>query len=446
MTTHPSTVERRKTVCRALANVLQKTPLAEEFDPKAFYMLLSTNFAVLDRDEGFDLGPLWTTLGGPGDLRQAGLFLAFDDRLRQLNLTSILPPEVAEMDEETRQRAVSQAFSREAGDAEVDTLASDEYLFDTGEMPELSPDELRPLISDELKREIISAVVRGIKRSAVGVRIDGGQLAYRIDESFDELCDGKSIDVGPILDSLRDFQPDVGDLYVALVRIHRRLTELRIDLRAPDLGVDAETGARLVEAADTEEKAALRMATAAAPATRTSAPAEAPPPPPPTERTETHRDLQLRRYGLKGMSAARWRLVRWVVMTTLLVTALGAAWALRPNRILDFKSYPMPLRTAKLKSGLFVAQLDDARWYRMPFGDRSVAVRRMEARLRDEGRLIDATILDARKRVVIRALGSELRASRQAMESPDGVTPPKPGPYREPSDMARELESAENRP
>ncbi|MEL6189789.1 MAG: hypothetical protein AAFU79_34635, partial [Myxococcota bacterium] len=104
MTTHPTAVERRKTVCRALANVLQKSPLADEFDPKAFYMLLSTNFAVLDREEGFDLGPLWTTLGGPGDLRQAGLFLAFDERLRQLSLTTILPSEIAEMDEDTRLR------------------------------------------------------------------------------------------------------------------------------------------------------------------------------------------------------------------------------------------------------------------------------------------------------------------------------------------------------
>ena len=252
MTQDLTPFERRKMVCRALANVLRKTSLEAEIDSKAFYMMLRTNFAVLDGAEGIDLNPIWVTLGGPGNLPRTGLMLAFERRIAQLGFDVVLPQEILSMDPEARARALQSAYG-EGREVSADLIPVDEEAFDTSEMPELSPAELRPMMSVELRREIIQAVVRALKKSQIGHQIDGSQLAYRMDQSFDDLCDGRAIDVASILQRLEPFDPDAEDMYVALARMERRLAELGIQLRAPDLGIDPKRGATLISNADTAE-------------------------------------------------------------------------------------------------------------------------------------------------------------------------------------------------
>lgn len=439
---------RRKTVCRALASTMAESHLSDVFDPKAFYMLLSTNFAVLDRGEAIDLAPLWGSLSqqlGSEDRRLAGVFLGLEQALAQLDLRTILPGPVGGLDEAARHEALRAAFPVSSDEAVVQAVPAEDLLFDTGEMPELSVEDLRPVVSDDLKREVTNIVVQCLKGTEMGPRLDGAQLAYLVDDRFMSLCDGQTFDLGPILEGLDDLNPQNESLYVGLVRMHRRLSALNIELRAPDLGIDPETGAQLVAAADAAEKADRRKALGAQP-TR-ERPADPPPETTTTElpKGENKKERELRRYGLLGISSKRWRNIRLTVFTLLIVVLGAGGWIFRPSRPLDPKSFPLPLQAAKLKEGIFVGVLDETRWYKMTKKLREQSVVKMQTSLQNQGISSYASIVDSKKRVVIRGRrAGQLQASRFALESPDGVMQPPPGKPRDPAEVARELKKSPN--
>ena len=59
MTEMPS----KKAVCQGLTKVLKRSPLKDSVDPKAFFMMLTTNYQVLCHGGGFDLKPIWDAIG-----------------------------------------------------------------------------------------------------------------------------------------------------------------------------------------------------------------------------------------------------------------------------------------------------------------------------------------------------------------------------------------------
>lgn len=421
---------RRKTVCRALTNVLHRSVLANRIDPKAFYMLLSTNFAVLYRDETFDLAPLWDSLAAKlGDeTRLYGLFLGFNDCLRQLNLRAHLPTHVAQLDESRRHSALDQAFT----DGPVEAVVENLLDIDTGELPTLETHALLPVVSDEQRRDITRAVVQSLKSSAAGPGIDGAQLAFGIDQHFRDLCDGRTFNLEPILDGLREASGfSDAQVFVGVGRMQKRLAELGVALRVPPLNVSEEDGKRLEKEAEAVERAERRRATTGPSRTPT-------PPPAPIDSSDlstqrgTKREQRLRRYGLLGISSRRWQSIRLAVVSILLLTSASIAWLSRPNRVLDPKDYPIPLQRADLKAGAFLGILDDRKWYQIPTELRSERIELMESKLRAKGLQADAQIFDQRSRLVIRARSTgQMRGSRFVLLSPDGVQPPPPGAPRE---------------
>jgi hypothetical protein len=52
--------DAKKAVCKAFTSVVKSSSLS--LDPKSFFMMLNTNFAVLVRDRRMDLGPLWDAM------------------------------------------------------------------------------------------------------------------------------------------------------------------------------------------------------------------------------------------------------------------------------------------------------------------------------------------------------------------------------------------------
>ena len=451
----PSPVtEQRKRICKTLTHVLQQSELNGAIDAKALYMLLSSNFAVLARGDGLDLTPLWGSLQGTvgDDPRLVGLFLGFEHSLYRLGLSCKMPPTLTGMTPENRDNALARAFSGDADEAIIESLTSVEGSVSTGEMPVLETHDLRPLVDEEQKRAIVGVVVHHLRTSAVGERIDGGQLAYRIDQFFSELCDGRTFNLAPVLESLRK-TPGFPEAAAArdLPAMAAELREMGVRLEAPgiDLETQDEEGHRTrsrwspAQAEPTVQPEREDPRATVRPEREEPRPADRPEPEPKSPEPGrsgpgTRRERDLRRYHLLGISPQRWRLVRLSGMALALVAALTYAWLTRPERDLDPSKYPLPLTAAGLKAGTFVATLDDGAWYALSLEERPDRVAAMEQVLRAEGHASEARIVDGQGRLVIMARpNGSLRASRYVLESPDGVRPPPPGEARRPGDVAK---------
>ena len=69
--------ETKKAVCRAFTKIV-KTSRLESIDPKAFFMMMNTNFAMLHREGQLDLAPLWEALAqSHPEHMLRGIFLKF---------------------------------------------------------------------------------------------------------------------------------------------------------------------------------------------------------------------------------------------------------------------------------------------------------------------------------------------------------------------------------
>ena len=433
--------EHRKKVCRALTNVLVESKLGERFNPQAFYMLLSSNFAVLSRPEGIDLTPIWGSLYAQvgNDSRLPGLFLAFQNHLASLGINAIVPPQLATIASQDRSRAVSAAFSIPGTpeEAVVEEIPVADLRFETGEMPILDPSELLPLVpqslSSENRREVTLCIIQNLRKAPFGPRLDASQLAFRLDKYFDQICDGQTLDLTPLLESLQSIEGfSFRDVYPSLVAIEQRIAEFRLGLRVPDLGISAEEGAKLVAEAEDREKAAQTRPSPIVPR-GTPPPPESGKKPPSTLR----RDRVLRHYGLLGLSSKQWQVIRVV----LLLGSLGAlavfGWLTRPNRPLRADEYALPLTSAGVRAGIFVGTLNDRLWYSLKESERTVVLSQFEEQIKSTSVGGNARVIDRHGRVVIKATANgTLVPSKFVLKSPDGVQPPTPGKARNPREFA----------
>lgn len=431
----------KRAICRALTTVVGRSALKEQVDPKSFHMTLVTSFAVLQSGNGLDLRPLWPTLAQVApmdDPRLAGIFLGFAHTLRgRFGIPTILPEPVEALPDAEKQRALDTAFTTAAVEAVVESVDESET---TDEMlVSLGSQDLVPVVADDLRRELVNTVTQSLKASPAGPLIDGAQLAYVLDSKFLELFDGKSLDLGPIVEALRTIDGYTDQAgYVGFVFIHRRLSERGLQLLLPELDVDPVEGQRLVAEAEAKAKAERRRHSnretspvAPSPRSESGTNDQA------SARTATpeggsKKERDLRRYNLLGLSSARWRLIRMSIAAVVLLSGLVFAWVTRPNRPLDAEGWGIELTKAEIYEGRFVGVLDEKHWYEHPIQLRPRRVERLTEALKERGVLNGARIVNARGDLVIREKAGHMNAARVVLESPDGITPPPPGPAIDP--------------
>lgn len=329
-----STEDRKKALVRGLSGLLRVSPVSADVDPKNFFMLVNSNYAILVNEDRLDLGPLWDALAaraGQEDL--TALFLKFEEKSRQLGFQVVLPPAVDSLDAGARAASLEH-FERTQGGTPL---------------PQLEPVFQQ---TGDLHRRVLRSVVHGFRASPVGQKIDSSQLNYFIGERLPELFDGKTFDAQPVVEALREQGIEDPDIYVGVALAQERLATLDVVLPEPVLNVSQDLKADLLRRAQSQDVPAA--------------------PPPPRERekpakTEEHRKTkaeQLRSMGLGGTKKGNSRVLRLSIMGVLLAGAVVASYLSRPNRSLTVSPYEgtLPLKSAQLVDGAFVGTLDVSAW------------------------------------------------------------------------------------
>jgi hypothetical protein len=416
----------KRTVCRALTGVLRQSPLAAEIDPKSFYMMLSSNFALLFQHGTLDLDPVWQALAtGRPTHPLYGLFLRFEEEGRSLGFQVRQPQPVLTLTQEQRMEFLG--LARVQG-AATEVLAhaeeDEEYRTDPNAVAiplSLGTGDVKPFIPDELRRQVVHAVVQSLKVAPVGQMLDAAQLAFLVDSNFDQLCDGINFDFAPIHGGLRQLEGvKDSDLFVGVARLEQALGQLNLALKPIHLDVEPALAQRLLEDLEAKERAAA--AAAATEVVHRARGGERPPPPAPTPAPTTPlevpkggdaRERRLRKWGLLGMSPRAAKVVRLVALTVVLGAAGATAFFLRPNRGLDPSDYAgtLPIKTAELRDGVFQAVVDDTKWWSLDRATRAQRLEAFEKILRAQGRIPNAQIRDTRGRLVVTGVGGRKLAS-----------------------------------
>lgn len=393
--------ELKKQVCRTLTNVLKASSLREQIDPKAFFLMVNSNFALLFQGGKLDLSPIYDALlpqHGP-DLLD-GFFVQLAEAATNLGLEVGLPRQLAALTIEERQSA-QQRFS-----LTVDGDLSRSEISASGLTPLpalLADDALKPLISEELRRSVVQATVNAIKSAPVGKRVDSAQLAFLIDSNFDQLCDGETFDFQPILDGLRGLGAiEDTEIYVAVVRLRSSLQELKLQLSEVKLAVDDTLGARLLaDAKRAEARAAAEAYTVAT--TKTSSIDL----PKPEEKRAANKEERLREMGLGKEDSKLGRRIRIAVWVILLAGLGTLAFFTRANRPMDEQALGtvIPLKRAELRDGALQVIIDDSGWYKLSTKERAEKLEAFEALLNSKDLIDDMQARDAKGRLVIAARG-----------------------------------------
>ncbi|MBK6686764.1 MAG: hypothetical protein IPG45_20025 [Deltaproteobacteria bacterium] len=418
--------ELKKQVCRTLTNVLKASSLREQIDPKAFFLMVNSNFALLFHTGKLDLSPIYDALlpqHGP-DLLD-GFFVQLAEAATNLGLEVGLPRQLAAQTIEERQ-AAQQRFSMT-----VDGDLSRSEISSSGLTPLpalLADDALKPLISDELRRNVVQATVNAIKGAPVGKRVDSAQLAFLIDSNFDQLCDGETFDFQPILDGLRGLGAiDDSEIYVAVVKLRSSLQELKLQLSEVKLSVDDTLGARLV--ADAKRAEARTSAEAYTVATTKTSSIDLPKP---EEKRAANKEERLRDLGLGKGNSRTFRLIRMGLMAAVLVVTAVVAFLTRDNRPLDAADLggAIPLRSAELRDGALLLVVDDSQWYSLPSKERHAKLEALEAILNSKGLTNDMQGRDSKGRLIITAKGPGALSGAVffMFGNADGTVPP--GAYK----------------
>ena len=425
----PDPAEQKRAICKALTRVVRNGPLASTLDPKAFFMMLNANYAVLYRDEHFDLNPLWEALSAQHSTTQlTGLFIRFAETLQKRGLHVVLPPQVSDLTLE-QQRMHLDAFETSSQtidtDVEAETMPLTDELFEAepsaeGPAPllQLSTGDLKPVVEPDadLKREIVQAVITSVKAAPIGERVDSSQLAYLIDSNFDSLYRNSTFDLDPILQGLRDLGNVFDrDLFLAPALLKEALRPHNIAVRHQRLDVSEAEARQLIEQ---HYKAIAQAKREQQYALTHTADTQAPPAEPTSSvnlpRAEA-RKTQLRTMGLGRSSGRVAQRVRIGLMLVVLVGIAAPAYLLRPSRQLSTSPYAtsVPLKSAQLNSGVFVGILDEAKWWALPLDQRKARMRVFEAEIARQGFAPDCQVFDEKRRLLVTSVGSgKLRGAR----------------------------------
>ncbi len=410
--------DTKRALCRALTQVLSNSTLRVTIDPKSFFMMLSTNYPVLYRSGRFDLGPVWDALVAQSPSEELyGLFLGFQRAGASLGISVALPPAVAALSLEQQQSRLDRFYGTHDS-AEVE-LSYDGLMSEADRRaPTLGTGDLKPFVPEDLRRTVIQGVTSAIKNSPIGSKLESAQLAYLVDQNFDDLCDGQTFQFQPILDGLRQLPGfKDADVLPGIVRLEAFLRDQRLVLQPLDLKIDPIEKARLLEDQAKVEKAAREAA--AAPPLRipnSNTGGGTPPRPLPAQEPpgqESARERRLRKWGLHRIQSRTWRIIRLSVLMAMLLGGLGFAWFTRPNRELDVDTFQgtVPLKQVALVDGTFSGVLDDARWWTLSIKERDARYKAFEQILQRKGWVPNAQVRDTQNRLVITTSGPRLKGA-----------------------------------
>lgn len=401
----------RKTTCRGLTGVLKRSPVANDVDPKSFFMMLNSNFAVLARENGIDLGPVFEALRANAEEEDlATLFLQFEEKGQQLGIHMILPPPVAALSPERRAFLLQAASER----ASSSPSTGPEAPAETPKTEESSAEGL-----SEKQRIVVNAVVRGFKDvDGVSSIVPPGQLNYFLGGHLEEMlsAETKTLELALLVDALRQAGASDADIYVGWAFTQENLTPLGIQAPEPALELDEASKAKLVEQAKELRRAQARTQSITKPRDGSQAnqgrAAPAAGPPVAEDDKKTLGELGL---GRAEDNPRRRRVIRAGLLIGVAAISGTLGYVFRPDRPLSTSAYQgtVPLSEARLEGGAFQGVIDDTAWAELTPKDRKERFDAFAQLLQRQGRVPGAQVRDGSGRLLIAASGAKLRASPQ---------------------------------
>jgi hypothetical protein len=379
--------DRKKATCKGLTNVLKASRLSETIDPKAFYMMLNTNYSVLAQADGLDLGPLFEALkSGTSEEDLTPLFLAFEEKSRELGVPVKLPPTVALVPADQREAMLTTFWSESEGEPEI-TYSG---------------------LGDDLPRRVVQSLVQGLRASPVGQQVDGSKLVYWLDGNIGQFFDGQVLNATSLVGVLRESGVSDDDLFVGLHFAREKLKALDVTLPEPPLSVPEERKPELIQEA--------KRRRAPSPRPRPTSAVKEP--------TKTEQETQARLedlgLGVERTDPKRRTRTRLVVLMVVAVLLGVTAFLFRPDRPLSTSAYRsnVPLVEAELKRGAFAGVLDVEAWRKVPPQEREDRVQAFATTIRSQGLLKDLQVRTPEGELVVVTTGGKIKMSPKYLRSP----------------------------
>jgi hypothetical protein len=388
--------ETKKAVCKAFTAVVKSSELA--IDPKSFFMMLATSYAILCRDRRMDLGPLWDAMAGDHPKEQLyGVFLMFRLRAMDLGLKVLLPKAVDALSEDE----LRQAMQPWTGMMVADEPTPSELI------PALGTADFKPFVPEETRRKVVQIVSSSIRNSPIGARFDAAKLTFQIDSAFEALFDGMTFDFAQIFAELRQSQSlDDKDVYWAVARAKIELSAMGLGVIEPPVSLNSIEKQNIVEEIRRTEKQRGTASIDLAQRTGGSGDlADKPPADEPAKRLT--KEEKLKEYGLDSVNEKVRRPYRSIALGLFLVAGGVALYLTRPDRELSHEQYQvaLPVKSAQLISDTFNCVVDESRWYTYSVEDRAARLAKFQAILQSEGRIPNMQCRDSKGQLVITASG-----------------------------------------
>ncbi len=387
--------EVKKSVCKAFTSVVKSSTLA--INPKTFFMMINTNYPVLVRGDRMELGPLWDAMSSGHPVDQLyGVFLMFRIKAMDLGLKVLLPKDVDSLSDEEMRKAMQPWTG---------VMFADEPTLDPMVPVALSTDDVKPFVPEELRRRIIGVVSSAIRSSPLATQIDPAMLTFHIDSGFDVLFNGHTFDFAQVFEAVRRTQDlDDRQVYEAIARARNELESMQLGVVEPTLDLSPQEREAVENEIMRAEQRAARERAQGMQIVPSPAVQKEKTPEDGTKRPEKDR---LKEYGLSSVREKK-RPIRAILLGSFVAVLAVVSFIFRPSRSVSTDPYDavMPMKSAELVSGKFQCLIDGDRWFKLPVKEREERITKLEAILREQGRLDDMQCRDARNRLVLSASGN----------------------------------------
>src|SRR5262249_39682461 len=140
-----------------------------------------------------------------------GVFLKFQEAINALGLSVNQPSSVTNLTEPEKMQYIGQFNGSDTpmnwniSGSGITPLMGFESIQEVAPPPvALATGDLKPLITDDVRRRVTQSVAGAIRQTSIEERIDPAQLAFWIDSNFDALCDGVIFRFEPVYQALKD--------------------------------------------------------------------------------------------------------------------------------------------------------------------------------------------------------------------------------------------------
>lgn len=481
-----SPAEQKRAVCAGLTGVVKDSQLP--IDPKAFFMMLNANFAMLARGDALDLTLLWEPLrSSHSETQILPLFLRFEEVARQLGMSVVHPPEVAALPPEQRRHLLALAAapgqprtsvpptgrtsapppSRSSvppqgrssvppqGRASVPPgmagmtghglrpVARGEAGLpgDEGAPIPLPPEELTPLPALEFEPTPLPDSAYGDEspeQTEFKKKVTKALVTYLKATPAGRHLQSAQISFfiasrfGTFCDGRQFFYPILRDALLDLEGVTEEdlyLAAVRFRRWLARHAIELVEPEWRLDAATRERLEAMSANLGPAAYARPAPPPEKKEEAPPAGAQE-RQAKRLKKYGLSNLKLDRTRIFRYVVYGFILAIGVVAGVALRPVKSGDVRPYQavMPLADMSWIDGRFVGTLDAEAWFKLAEPKRREALKALTAMLKRERKISGAKVVHPKTRtaVIWEVNSEELSAAPQILTGTDPFLTYKP--------------------